>query len=395
MINEIRNHIEENKEAILKVSHDIHERPELGFEEFESSKIMCDYLESLGYEVKRGIGKFETAFKASLGSKGPKIAVLAEYDALPGIGHGCGHNVISAVAAGLAAGLGPLIKSNQLKGQVVVIGTPAEETGGGKIELLKLGVFEDVDYVMMVHPGSTNMVKRGGTALVELQVAFQGKRAHSSVPENGINALKALIQIFTGIDAMQGEFPLGININGIIKEGGQASNIIPEKASAEFIIRGLRLMDLKQVKDKIKRVIQAAEVMTGAKATYDFKLPYAERYPNPVMADKFKEIMESLGQEVVYPEPQMKLGSSDIGNVSLYKPTIHPYIKIGDNLKAHTLMFTEASKSSCADDMILTAAKALAELAVKLINDSGLRQEVNDAFKAQVPDYSDFKFEEV
>jgi metal-dependent amidase/aminoacylase/carboxypeptidase family protein len=234
------------------------------------------------------------------------------------------------------------------------------------------------------------MVKRGGTALVELDISYEGKRAHSSSPENGINALKALIHTFNGIDLLQNEFPLGINVNGIIKEGGEASNIIPARASGEFIIRGLRLMDLKTVKQKLINIIESTEVLTGAKATYTFKLPYAERYSNAIMDDRFKRIMESLGQAVH--DPSAKLGSSDIGNVSLVKPSIHPYVKIGDNLRAHTMSFTEAAIAEEADAMVITASKALAELAYDIFTEVDFRKQIEDAFKAQVPDYTNFVF---
>jgi len=394
MINKIKAHIEANKLEILEVSHKVHGMPELGFQEYRTSAFLCDYLKQLGFRVECGLGPFETAFKARLGNpdSGVRVAVLAEYDALPNIGHGCGHNIISAVACGVAKGFELALKEGLFDGELIIMGTPAEETGGGKIELLNNGAFNDVDFVMMVHPGSTNMVMRGGTALVELEIAYEGKRAHSSSPENGINALKALIHTFNGIDMIQNEFPLGININGIIKEGGEASNIIPSRASGEFIIRALRLMDLQAVKHKLIKVIKASETLTGAKAVYEFKLPYAERYPNQVMDERFKTIMESSGQVVHYPNPSAKLGSSDIGNVSLVKPSIHPYIKIGDDLRAHTRSFTEAAVSAQADDMVITASKAMAELVYAIFTEPDFRTRINEAFKAQVPDYSNFIF---
>jgi amidohydrolase len=394
MINKIKAHIEANKLEILEVSHMVHGMPELGFQEYRTSAYLCDYLKRLGFSVECGLGPFETAFKARLGNpnSGVRVAVLAEYDALPNIGHGCGHNIISAVACGVAKGFEQALKEGLLDGELIIMGTPAEETGGGKIELLNNGSFDDVDFVMMVHPGSENMVMRGGTALVELEIAYEGKRAHSSSPENGINALKALIHTFNGIDMIQNEFPLGININGIIREGGEASNIIPARASGEFIIRALRLLDLQAVKHKLIKVIKASEALTGAKAVYKFKLPYAERYPNQVMDDRFKTIMESSGQVVHYPNPSAKLGSSDIGNVSLAKPSIHPYIKIGDDLRAHTRSFTEAAVSAQADDMVITASKAMAELVYAIFTEPDFRTRINKAFKEQVPDYSNFIF---
>ena len=391
MINKVIEKIEEAADEILRVSHLIHEHPEIGFEEYEACNVLCDGLEGMGFKVKRGVGKFDTAFVAEMGDKtGPSLAILAEYDALPSIGHACGHNVIAAVAYGVAAAFAEVMRD--LKGRLKIIGTPAEENGGGKIELLKLGVFDEVDFAMMVHPASENLVKRGGTALVEVHVAYKGKGAHSSNPENGINALKALIHTFTGLDSIQGELPLGININGIIKEGGQASNIIPDYASGDFLIRATSLKDLKVAKNRLEDLIRATEIMTGAKATCIFELPYAERYPNHIMGQAFKEAMEVMEEKVYEPEANQKLGSSDIGNVSLYLPIIHPYVKIGDNLKAHTLSFTEAAKTKEADAMIIKASKALSRVAYRLFTEADFRKKVLEEFEATVPNYKEFEF---
>ncbi len=382
--------IERCKSELVALSHEIHQNPELGFEEVLASQLICDYLESKGFVVQKSIEELNTAFKATIGHGKTKIAILAEYDALPEIGHGCGHNIISAVACGVAAAFSSVM--DQIDGQLIIIGTPAEETGGGKIILLNKGCFDDVDYAMMVHPGSINMVKRGGSALVDVVVTYRGKGAHSSTPEKGINALKALIHTFNALDMLTSEMPKDVNINGYIKEGGTASNIIPDKASAEFCIRAKTMLDLKVAKDKIIQAINASEMLTSAKAEYVFGLPYAERYPNNVMAEHFKKHLEDLNEIVIYPEPYIKLGSSDVGNVSLKIPTIHPYIRIGDDLKSHTTVFTEASISSLSDDMLIKGAKALSALAYEIFSQEALRNEIQKSFLEQVPDYSSFEF---
>lgn len=388
---QIKNLVEEARDHIIDVSHFIHSTPELGKEEFKSSQKLCDELKALGYEVTKGVGLLETAFVAKRGSSsGPVVAILAEYDALPGIGHGCGHNIIAATAYGVATGFADII--DVLEGQIRIIGTPAEENGGGKIELLKEGIFDDVDFALMVHPDTKNMVQRGGMAFVGLSIAYQGKRAHSAVPEEGINALKALIHTFTGFDALLGECPQGVNVHGIITNGGEAANIIPEYASAEFSIRGHRLHDLKIVKEKMLQVIKASEVLTGATASYTFDPPYAERYPNHTMGEAFKEAMEEMGEVVVYPEKNVKYGSSDIGNLSLKLPVIHAYVKIGEGVDAHTKAFTEASISPEADDMLIKASKALAVVTYRLFTDSSFRFSVKEEFEKTVPDYRDFRF---
>ena len=194
-------------------------------------------LKSHGFIIEKGIGGLETAFRAEYNGKGkgPTIAYLAEYDALPGIGHGCGHNLIATMAVGAAIGLKEV--ATHIDGRIVVLGTPAEESGGGKIIMLNEGCFDDVDYALMMHPCVNNMICRGGLAVRTMTVEYYGKSVHSSYPEGGINALQAVIQTFNMIDQFRALFPLKTNINGIITDGGKASNIIPDYASCEFAVR--------------------------------------------------------------------------------------------------------------------------------------------------------------
>lgn len=393
---QIISNIDNEKENILLLSKKVHENPELAFHEYKSSKLIINQLRNKGYYVEQKVGGLDTAFIASANTHNslsknehPRIAILAEYDALPEMGHACGHNIISAAAYGAFIGLSPLLEN--IPGEVVLIGTPAEERGGGKIIMLEEGVFDTIDYAMMVHPSSKNLVNRGGLAIISVTIEYIGHPSHSSSPELGINALNACIQTFNSIDAIKEEFPLKTNINGIIINGGEVSNIIPSKSTCEFSIRAATFFDLKTVIDRLERIIRSVEILTGASAKYVFGQPYAERYSNRVMDDVFKEKLEFFNEVVQYPDPKEKVGSSDIGNLSLRLPIIHPYIKICDNISGHTPAFEKAAISHRANEMIIKGAKAMALTAYEILNDKNLRESINNEFNETVPDYTDFK----
>lgn len=391
MFDQIFATVDKNRNEILELSKVIHACPEPAFSEFQAAQNLKTRLAESGFAVSAQLGGLETAFRADagIGGSGPKFAFLAEYDALPEIGHGCGHNIIAAAAFGAAIGLVPFI--NTMDGQVVVIGCPAEEKGGGKITLLNAGAFDDIDFAMMVHPGCVNLVKRGGTALVSLKINYKGKTAHSSTPEKGINALNAVIQTFNGINAISMEFPVKANTSGIITEGGTVSNVIPDYAACEFLIRAENMRDVKTIVDKVKTVIKSVELMTKAKAEYRLGMPYAERYSNDTMDDIFKKHLTSLGETVEEPSPNLKVGSSDIGNVTLKIPAIHPYIKIADNVPSHTREFTAAAISETAGRMLIKGAKAMAATAYEILSDPSAQQKIKEEFSNKVPNYDDFK----
>jgi amidohydrolase len=300
------------KEEIIYLSKKIHEYSELSFKEVKSSKLLADTLERYGFSVQPGVGSLNTAFKAVYKGKKnyPAVAFLAEYDALPGVGHGCGHNLIAASSVFAAIALSQVIREPE--GNIVVMGTPAEETGGGKIILLEEGAFDDINYSIMAHPSSINQVGRGGRAITSIHIEFFGKSAHSSSPEKGINALKAVINTFIGIDQITQNFPDGISTNGIIIEGGESDNIIPEYSKCQFSIRARKREDLLLVLEKIKEVIKSSEILTGSRAEIYIEPIYAEIYPNMTMELKYKEYMEQLGEEVNVADPTGKYGSSDI-----------------------------------------------------------------------------------
>ena len=367
--------IDSMKDELIELSHNIHENPETSFNEYKTVGIITEFLKKYGFDVQEKYCGIDTSFKAVKKGKkeGPRISFLAEYDALRGIGHGCGHNIIATCAVGAFMGLSEIIKDYE--GEVSIIGTPAEEGGAGKVLLLDRGGFDDIDYALMMHPsgGGSNLVGRGGRAATSITVSFKGKAAHSSVPSTGINALSAAISVFNQIDMLRPNFQVQDNINGIILEGGVASNIIPEKSVCEFSIRAETMFRIKELINMVEECISRAESLTGAKAEIDIDPIYAERYPNIPMCEAFKNNMSELGVEMFYPDPNALYGSSDIGNVSIKIPAIHDYLSITDDksIQSHSAEYTEAAAMPQADEVCILGAKefqnAINEFHVKQI----------------------------
>ena len=384
----ITDKINKERETLIEMSLDIHKNPELAFEEFYASRLLCEYLKKQGFSIKTDVAKIDTAFIAeySSGKPGPTIAYLAEYDALPEIGHGCGHNLIAMISTGAAVGLKTVI--DEIGGRVQVIGTPAEEGGGGKIIMCRQGVFDDVDYALMIHPATTNLICRGGLATRSLMIEYHGKAAHSASPEKGINSLSAVIQTFNLIDSSRALMPTGVNINGMILNGGKATNIITDYASCKFSIRAVDVFDLKKVVKKIEEVVSSVDELIGTKSKISLGMVYSERYPNKPIAENLKKHMLSLGEEMNLADNKMKLGSSDIGNVSLIVPSIHSYIKIAaEDVFAHTIEFTNASKSDYGLDQMIKSAKALALTGFDILTNVSLQRDINNFFELNVPKY--------
>ena len=292
--------IDAAREELVGVALDIHAHPELNYQEHYAAKLLSDTLEGHGFAVERGVGGVETAFRATLqggAGDGPTVAILAEYDALPEIGHGCGHNLIAMAAVG--AGLGVKANLASLPGRVVVIGTPAEEGGGGKIRLLEAGVFKEVDVCLSSHPSSNRTIipedipmdESWSLAMVGYRYIFHGKAAHAAAaPEEGINALNAVIHLFSGIDALRQHLRDDVRIHGIITDGGLAPNVVPEFAAANFM---LRCRDRRYLSDvvvgKVEQVAQGAALITGATLEVEPYYPFYENVlPNGVLAGRFR-----------------------------------------------------------------------------------------------------------
>ncbi|EAU0476124.1 M20 family peptidase, partial [Salmonella enterica] len=307
-------------------------------------------------------------------------ALLAEYDALPRIGHACGHNLIGASAVGAALALKETCP--ELPGRIIVLGTPAEEEGGGKIIMVNDGVFNEIDAVMMCHPQQKTMVLRGALACVDATFTFHGKQAHAaSSPEKGISALDALVNAYAGINSLRPYLKDDVRVNGIITKGGDAPNVVPELAEAVYIIRAKTVEELKVVMDKVYRVVRHAAEGVGAAVDITEGLIYAERNNNKALAGLFQQNLEDMGIEVHDPPQTGGVGSSDIGNVSQITAAIHPYIRLGD-ATTHTPEFARLAGAEEGMIELNRAAKALALTAFDLYADKTALQQVRDEFEA-------------
>ncbi|MEK5038014.1 M20 family metallopeptidase [Sporosarcina sp. FSL K6-3457] len=378
--------IEKNRELYIQTSQDIHANPEIGNEEVYASAKHVALLENAGFEVKTAVAGHETSFYAvkDSGKEGPTIAYLAEYDALPGLGHACGHNIIGTTS--VAAGIALAEALPEIGGRVVVLGTPAEEggpNGSAKGSFVRHGFLKDVDVALMIHPSGKTATTGDSLAVDPLDFHFYGKPAHASgSPESGINALDAVIQLFNGINALRQQLPSDVRIHGIITHGGDAPNIIPEYASARFYIRAESWNKTVEVSNKVRNIAEGAALATGATVKIErFQNEVKDLVLNPVLDAVLEEELSALG-EVVHTESRKGKGSTDAGNISYEVPTAHPYIKIGpDNLIAHTDEFREAAKSELGNEALLTGAKALASTGYRLLTDFELLHRVKQEFE--------------
>ncbi|MFB7138772.1 M20 family metallopeptidase [Gottfriedia sp. NPDC056225] len=377
--------IEKLKETYIQISHQIHEKPEIGNQEFFASETHTKTLVEAGFDVTRNIAGHETGFVARKKSskQGPTIAFLAEYDALPGLGHACGHNIIgtTSVAAGIA--LAEVI--SETGGEVVIFGTPAEEggpNGSAKGSFVKNGLLEDVDAALMLHPSGKTGLTSPSLAVNPLDFHFYGRAAHAAgSPEHGINALDAVIQLFNGINALRQQLTSDVRIHGIITHGGDAPNIIPEYASARFFIRASTWKHAEEVSNKIRNIAEGAALATGSTVKI-------ERFQNEVHDFIINQSLDRIvGEELALLGETISgknggIGSTDAGNVSHVVPTSHAYIKIGpDDLVAHTNEFREAARSLQGDHALITGAKALALTGYRLITDKNLLEKVQTEFQ--------------
>lgn len=381
----ITSNIEENKERYIQTSHEIHENPEIGNEEYFASKLLIAILEEEGFIVEKGVAGHETAFLAKRKGKkdGITIGFLAEYDALPGIGHACGHNIIGTTSVAAAIALSKVI--DEVGGELVVLGTPAEEggsNGSAKGSFVKAGLVEDIDAAIMLHPGSETNLTGPSLAVDPLDFEFFGKPAHASAePEEGINALDGVIQLFNGINALRQHVPSDVRIHGIITDGGDAPNIVPEYAKARFFIRATSRPVLNEVSKKIRTIAEGAGLVTGATVKVTaFQNEVDNFIINRNFDDVFKGVMEGLGETVNTTE-RSALGSTDAGNISQVVPTIHPHIKIGPNdLVGHTVEFREAAKSEKGDQALVLGAKAIALTILEILTNQSVYEAIHQEF---------------
>ncbi len=371
-----RERIDQIKDDLLGLSRRIHSHPEIGFEEERACGWLCELLSQSGFEVEAGIAELPTAFVARSGPGPLRLVICAEYDALPGIGHACGHNIIAATSAGAAIGLAGL--AADLGIEVVVVGTPAEEGGGGKILLLERGAFDGAHAAMMVHPSPLDLAAMPVIAVDQFTVHYTGRTAHASAwPELGINAADALVVAQTAIGLLRQHLRPTDRVHGIVTKGGDAPNVVPADTSGRWLVRAASLDELDEVAQKVRRCFDAGALATGAtvEITRDH-VPYAEMHHDPGLRDAYRRNAEAVGRR--FPEDespyQRAAGSTDMGNVSLALPSIHPTIGI-DSLPAvnHQPEFTAACITPAADQALLDGAVALAWTAIDAASDEPLR----------------------
>ena len=376
--------IDDEADALWALSLAIHADPELSLEEHRSADRLCAYLENNGFALTRGVANLPTAFRAdrpALDGEKPSVSFLSEYDALPGLGHACGHNIIGV--AGVAAGVALKAALSPEYGSVTVFGTPGEEGGGGKVLMAEAGMFREVDAAMMIHPSDETRADINLLALSELRFHFKGRASHASAaPEQGVNALDALIATFGAISLLRQQLPPGVRVHGVITDGGEAPNIIPDKASAWFFVRSETLEGLDALVPRVIACAEGAALATGAELeTEKNPITYAPLRVNPPLASLFLKNLNRLGVFEPDSPPPLRMGSSDVGNVSQQTPTIHPQIQmVSQGVSAHTPEFAEVSGGAEGRRVLLTGAKALAMTGADFLLDEGARLAVLDEF---------------
>ncbi|MCL5961433.1 MAG: M20 family metallopeptidase [Chloroflexi bacterium] len=345
------------RDELIDLSLRIHANPELAFEEYKAVEWLTGALDARGFRVERGFCDLATAFRASFGrGNGPRIALLAEYDALAKLGHACGHNIMGTASVGAAIAVSKVM--SDLDGEVLVIGTPAEEGGGGKAIMIERAAFDGIDAAMIVHPGTKTRVVTRALASATIEVEFRGKSAHAAArPEDGVNALDAMILSYNNINALRQHIRRDARIHGIITSGGEAPNIVPSYASGRFFVRAEDDLYLDGLLEKVLDCFRGGEKASGARLNF------------------------ILSMAVQPEDPNRGSGSTDMGNVSQVVPSIHPSISIAEEtISTHSLEFAAAAISESGHHGLLNAAKALAMTTIDLLTDAELLAKVKEEF---------------
>jgi amidohydrolase len=371
-------------DELESLSRRIHDHPELGFQEVKAAGWLAEFLERQGFKVERGVAGVDTAFRATVETgDGPTIAILCEYDALPAIGHACGHNVIATAGVGAGAALAAL-RDKLPKGRVQVIGTPAEEGGGGKVKLLRGGVFKTVDAAMMIHGFDRWIMHQDLLGIVRCRFEFTGKAAHASAdPWEGVNALDAVIQTFNNVSMLRQQVRPEARIHGIVNEGGAAANIIPEFASATFYVRAAEIDYMWALQKRVIACAEGAARATGCtlNVVEQRDNAYEPMKRNATLLELFRANARTFGV-VESPESRDRMGSSDVGNVSQVIPAIQPMVQIApEGTPIHSRAFAEAAIKPLARDGMLKAAKIMAMTTCDLLADPALVKEARREFE--------------
>lgn len=373
-------------DQLLYASHEIHAHPELNFEEHFAHDLLVDQLRAAGLDTVAHAYHVDTSFEARVGGSGFNVAVLCEYDALPGIGHACGHNVIAT--AGLGAGLAAATVADAAGGRLRIMGTPAEEGGGGKISMARNGAFADVDAAMMVHPADADLIAMDTIALQELYVTYHGKAAHAAAaPWDGRNALDAAVLGYMNVAALRQHIRPTERVHGVITHGGDKANIVPAETAMEWIVRSGTIESLQPLKQRVLTCLESAATACACAVDHEWHgHTYADMIDNGPMVAAYVANAARVGRTVSDPAVlgRRVVGSTDMGNVSYLVPSIHPMIKVAaDGVAIHTVDFAEWARSPDGDKAVLDGAKVMAMTVVDLWTSAELRDATRAAFASR------------
>jgi amidohydrolase len=375
--------VDDLREKLVLLSLKLHAEVELAFEEVKASRWITDLLETRGLRVERGLGSLPTAFRATAGSGGPKLAYLCEYDGLPVYGHSCGHNVVAAAGVGAAIALASVI--DRLDGTVIALGTPGEEGSGGKYILEREGVFADIDAMMLIYPGMYNVAHSRAVGAVMAKFEFFGRAAHAAArPELGVNALDAMLLAFQGINALRQQLPSDVRVHGIIDKGGTLPQVIPDHTVARIMVRANDGTTLDEVVPRLDRCLEGAALMTGTRLERSWRTRAEGAQPllsNQALAAAFADNLSELGREVRSREELSGAWSGDTGAISWLVPTIQPQMAMtGTDVAPHSHEFHAASASPEAAECIIDAAKVMAMTGIDLLAKPQLMTNVRAGF---------------
>ncbi|WP_431522853.1 M20 family metallopeptidase [Paenibacillus hunanensis] len=383
----IKKAIQQNAEEFKSVSVYIGQNPELGNEEYKASARLKELLAAHGFDVQASVLGIETSFIATYtaAKPGATVGLMCEYDALPEIGHACGHHLICMMSAGAAIALQSVI--DEIGGTIRVYGTPAEETRGAKVPMAQAGLFDDCDFAMMAHPYYAYEESGISLAMDALQFEFFGKSAHAAAsPQHGINALDGVLQLFNGINAMRQQTRSDTRIHGIINQGGVAANIIPDYASAQFYIRSASRAYTNELVDRVKRIAEGAALQTGCRVEIsNYEYSYDELITNRTLSEAFSQNLMANGVQREEIQSGKDAGSLDLGNVSVRCPAIHPYVKVTDEKhELHSIGFRDRAQEPQALEAMLFTATVLAETAFDVMTNPTLLQQIRSEFDQQM-----------
>lgn len=367
----------------------VHAHPEYNYKEFESSAALCALLEELGFRVERGIADLPTAFRAvyDSGKPGPRLGFFGEYDAVPGMGHSCGHNLMTPIAIGAADAVRPALDA--LGGSAVVLGCPAEEGGGGKIAMLKAGAFDGLDAGLLIHSASETVVNDISYSVTNVALDFYGKKSHAATwPEEGVSALVPVIELMNMVNALKTEINGRGWLLGVIAKGGEDPIYIPDHCQARFTVRSFEMKYKLELLDRLIAMGEHLAAITRTRFEYRIERdPYEDIRNNPVLEDLLKANFESLGEAVVPRRRELGIGCTDMGNVTHRIPALQSYVQVVPDVRGHTKEFEDACGTPAGYRAINVAAKAVAMTGVDLLTDPGAMERVRAAFRAMKARY--------